>query len=68
MCADIMQAGFRYPEKRYEHQVGRVIMQDTQDDSRNESDISVGPVIERLDSGRGRSIESGRRHTRSESK
>lgn len=42
VCADIMQTGFRYPEKRYEHQVGRV-MQDTQEDSRDESDISVGP-------------------------
>ena len=46
VCADIMVAGFRYAEARYDHQIGRV-MQDTQE-PRNEEDISVGPVLSQL--------------------
>ena len=41
VCANIIQVGFRYAEKRYEHQVGRV-MQDIGED-KDENDIDVGP-------------------------
>ena len=47
VAADIIVAGFKAAESRYDHQVGRV-MQNSME-AKNVKDLSVGPVIERLD-------------------